>query len=354
MKLKLVKFTDEEKWDDFVLNHPYGWITHLSSWKNIIESCFKNTKGHYYALIDENCIIAGLSIYNVKSWLLGKRLISVPFATFNDPLVSSSTQMDLLLNGITSLADELKIKSMEFRALNSISHIDKSKFDLNKRNSFKQHFLLLDKSLEELKLSFNKRNVRKRIRQSLESNLTIKIADSKADVDAFYKLYLTTKKRLGLPPFPYNFVYRLWEVYSPKNQLDLILAVFNNKIVGGLLFFKFKNRVSAEIIAYEESYKDFYLSQFLYWHAIEIAKNENYEIFDFGKTAVFNEGLMTYKSHWGTELHDVPVYVYPESIKQNNEPRENMLIYKIVKSIGKKLPYSIFRIYGNLFYHHFA
>lgn len=355
MNLKLVEPSDYKKWDVFVINHPYGWVTHLSSWKTILENNFKHVQGYLYALVDHhNDILAGLPIYQVESWFIGKRMVSVPFATICDPLVSDNQQSSLLFDLILKAVGELKINTIEMRALNSTSYLDEVSLDFEKINSFKQHYLILDKSLEELKQSFNKRNVRKRIRQSIKKDLTIRVTKNKADFDKFYHLYLLTKKRLGLPAFPYRFILQLWKLYSPLDQLDLILAEQNKKIVGGLIYFKFRNRVSTEIIAYNETYRNLYLSHFLYWHAIEIAKSEGYEIFDFGKTSIFNEGLMNYKSHWGTKLKDMPVYVYPKSVKFDNEPRENLVTYKIIKSISKKLPTSIFKIYSNLFYHHFA
>ena len=69
-----------EEWDRFVTNHPHGWITHLSEWSLVLEKSFPHMKGHYFTINDhDGDICAALPIYEVNSWLLGKRLVSTPF-----------------------------------------------------------------------------------------------------------------------------------------------------------------------------------------------------------------------------------------------------------------------------------
>lgn len=48
----------------------------------------------YFALLDKSAerIEDGLPVFHVKSLLLGDRLVSIPFATLCDPLVSSKTE----------------------------------------------------------------------------------------------------------------------------------------------------------------------------------------------------------------------------------------------------------------------
>ncbi|HDP98157.1 MAG TPA: GNAT family N-acetyltransferase [bacterium] len=354
--MDLIEINPEQdpRWDQFVSHHQFGWITHLSSWKKVIEKSFRNVRGSYFALVENQNIIAGLPIFIVKRWLLGNELISIPFGTISDPLVSDDHHAKLLLDHASQFAKKQKIEHIQIRAFKAAQYLKNAGAPFEIDDSYKQHFLMLDKSLDELKLSFNRRNVTKRIRQSGNSDLSLRHATTMTDIEQFYELYLTTRKRFGLPPQPLQFIINLWERFTAQNQLDLILAELNDNIIGGLLFFKYKDRINAEIIAYEESYRDLHLSQFLYWHAIMIAKHENYQVFDFGRTSIFNEGLMNYKNRWGTQTHNLPIFHFSLTQNKRQSSRENLFVYNLARSISKKLPAPLFRAYGNFFYHHLA
>ena len=85
------------EWDAFVARHPLGLVYHLSAWTRVLETAFPHIQGRFLVLKDgaDGSIRAGLPVYTVKSWLLGRRVISVPFASFCDPLVSSAAEFDL-------------------------------------------------------------------------------------------------------------------------------------------------------------------------------------------------------------------------------------------------------------------
>ena len=109
MTIKLIDPITDPRWDKFVENHPFGWICHLSGWKQVLEKSFKHMKGYYFALLDNSGNIqAALPIFEVKSWLTGNRLVSIPFATLCDPLISKSEEMAILLEAVLEYSEELK------------------------------------------------------------------------------------------------------------------------------------------------------------------------------------------------------------------------------------------------------
>ena len=53
-------------------------------------------------------------------------------------------------------------------------------------------------------------------------------------------------------------------------------------------------------------------NQALCWTAIRMAIARGCHTFSFGRTAASNEGLRTYKRHWGTKERDLSVLVWGE------------------------------------------
>lgn len=342
----------DSRWDEFVNNHPFGWITHLAGWKSVLEKSFKHIRGHYLTLIDEsnNNIVAALPIFEVKSWLTGKRLVSIPFATISDPLVSNSDQMQMLFDAALEFAGQRKITEIEIRSHRLSPILQNHSFEKNL--DFKQHLISLNGSLEDLLKSFHKKCVQKRIRQSLESNLKLRIAQDERDMWSFYQLHLVIRKRLGLPVQPYQFLRQLWQVFFPLNHLALLLAEYEGKIVGGQIIFKFKDQVSAEFIAYDDHYRDLNLSHFLYWHAIRLAHEQEYKTFDLGRTSAHNDSLMEFKSRWGTEVLDLPIYYHSKKMAAKRKSREDSRTYGMVRTVCQKMPAPVFQAFGNFCYHH--
>ena len=76
----------DHRWDKFVESHPYGWLCHLSGWKKVLEKSFSHMRGYYPVLLNGSEIKAAMPIFQVKSWLTGQRLVSIPFASLCDPL----------------------------------------------------------------------------------------------------------------------------------------------------------------------------------------------------------------------------------------------------------------------------
>ena len=146
---------EDLRWDKFVKAHPFGWITHLSGWKSVLEKSFSHMKGYYFVLLDEskNKIQAALPIFEVRSWITGRRLVSIPYATLCDPLVSTADEMGLLLKMVQKLSEKLKCSHVEVRTMFSSDLIENN--DFGKTDFFKYHYLMVKDHPDKLKKGFH-------------------------------------------------------------------------------------------------------------------------------------------------------------------------------------------------------
>ncbi len=350
-EVTLIDPITDPRWDAFVENHPYGWICHLSGWKQVLEKSFPHMKGHYLALMDEtsNQIKAGMPVFEVKSWLTGKRLVSIPFATLCDPLVSTSDDLLKLLEAAKNLSNDLKTSYIEIRAMNSNSFMEDSGF--YGKYYFKNHYLELNPELNELWKSLHRKAVRQEINRANRNNLSMKIGETESDLIEFYGLYLKTRRRLGLPPHPYQFLKSLWDMFGPTRKVILYLAKFQSRLIAGHIVFRFNGRVSAEFEGWDKEFHKASPNHFLFWEEIKAAHKEGFKIYDFVRTSAGNTGLMAFKGHWGTRVIDLPIFYYPREVL-SNDGRENSLAYKIVSQLCRFAPKSGLRLIGNICYKH--
>jgi hypothetical protein len=52
-KISFIEPESDPRWDEYVAQHPHGWICHLSGWKKVLEKSFTHMKGYYPAIVDE-------------------------------------------------------------------------------------------------------------------------------------------------------------------------------------------------------------------------------------------------------------------------------------------------------------
>lgn len=342
----------DPRWDRFVESHPLGMVYHMSGWKRAVETNFPHIKGHYLALTDGagDAIRAGFPLYEVRSWLTGKRLVSIPFASVCDPLISSSSDFAILFEAALSLSRSLGITRVEIRTYKSQPLVRDAR--LGRSGLYKLHYLPLGQGPEELWRKFHRSCVRQKIQRASSSNLTLKIVENKTDLHAFYRLYVATRKRLCLPPQPRAFLESLWDAFSPENRISVLLGLKDGKPISGLLLFKFQDRVSAEYGVSDQAYWDLSPNHFLFWEAIQSACREGRKVFDFGRTSPWNRELIEFKERWGACSADMVEFSCPCPGPRESVIRENTAPYRMVRGLFQYVPETIFERVGGYCYRH--
>ena len=191
-EIKIIDPCIDQRWDEFIYKHPNSWIVHLSGWKKVLENSFPHMKGYYLALTEgtDTQIKAALPLFEVSSWILGKRLISIPFATICDPLVTSQEEMKKLLDETFNLAKKLGASHLEIRTLKSHPLIQEDFFHCS--CFYKHHYLLLTNNINNIKKSFHRTNVRQRIQRAEKSDICVKPGNSETDLMEFHDLHKRT------------------------------------------------------------------------------------------------------------------------------------------------------------------
>ena len=340
----------DERWDRFVEGHPYGWVSHLSGWKRVMERCFKHIKAHHFAILEDKKVIAGLPVYEVKSWLTGNKLVSIPFATLCDPLISSRDEFHQLFDAVLACMKKSRLSAFELRTLCSPHIVEDDRLGVHRY--YWHHFIRLHSDPEELKKSFHRTCVRQKIRRALHSSLDVKAADSEQDLREFFRLYLMTRRRLELPSQPYEFFRAIWDEFFPLGIANLLLAYHEGKAIAGLFNFKFKDRVSAEFAASDQAYLALSPNHLLFWETIQTACREGFKIFDFGRTNPTNQDLMDFKRRWGSESFELAHFYYPKEVCGRVRKKESSWQYKLAKTAIIKAPENYFELVGKILYRH--
>ena len=340
--------THREEWDSFVDSCEYSWLCHTSSWLGVLVDVWSRLQPFYVTVKDraDGSIRAGLPACLIRSYLGTRCVVSPPFTTLLDPLSNDDSALLHLYQQLPELMTQNKISSIEFKTFKKTESVPSDVFI--RTDKFCHHEIDLTLSEDKLMKSFNRSNVRNRIKKSLKSPLSVTYARTHDELIEFYRLYAITRRRLGLPANPMKYFKAMWVHLQETDQVRLMLVHHEKQLVAGALCFKYGKRISAEALAYDRDFIRMCPNHLLFWSIILDAKEEGLLSFDFGRTPLNNPSLLTFKGRWGTTNSMLPIFSYPGSrVKVSNEVSASM---NLIKGTIRKIPYPLYLRISGLFY----
>jgi CelD/BcsL family acetyltransferase involved in cellulose biosynthesis len=341
----------DDRWKDLVEAHPASSVFQHPSYMEVLARTYKHLEPVGIVLKDEQGrYAAGIPFFLVRSWLTGRRLVSLPFSSYSDPLAGTKEEFQLLLDETLRFSSRNRIRYIEFKLLNGGGFLAENPL-WGPCYDQKTHILELSQGAEALQRRFDRTNVRQKISRAQKSGITVRNSTTEEDLRAFYELLLKARKRLGLPPQFFEFFLNMWRLLAPPGIVHLLCADMQGKPVGFLLYFKFKKTISAEYIATEEDKFPLGVNQILFWSAISQGISEGYEFFDFGKSGINNPGLLSAKGRWGAAERDAPTFYFPGT-KAGSSPKQDRSAYRLMSYLYRTMPAALSETTSRFLYRH--
>jgi lipid II:glycine glycyltransferase (peptidoglycan interpeptide bridge formation enzyme) len=278
----------------------------------------------------------------VKSFLTGKRGVSLPFTDQCPPISNDPVNLEETLNRVIEYGKTAKWKHIDLRGNNDYFN------GKSTSNSFYRHSLNLFQGKEEIFSGFRdstKGNIRKAIREDVD----IRICNSLDSVKEFFRLQCQTRKYHGLPPQPRSFFKRIFEHVVDANKGFVLLALYHNKVIAGGVFFHFGNKAIYKYGASDRNYLNLRPNNLIMWQAIEWFAENGFKQFSFGRTEQGNDGLLQFKRGWGAKEKKLNYYKY--DLKQDCFVSEKPGV-KSSYNLFKMMPLPLLKFTGNILYRH--
>ncbi|MCX8105875.1 MAG: GNAT family N-acetyltransferase [Ignavibacterium album] len=328
----------------FLESTPDSTIYHHPLWLKAIQ----NTFGHktYYLLEynDSGSILSLIPFMKFKSVITGKKIISLPLSTHCDPLIDVNKLTEALKFISESFAD---YKIFDLRTLKNFSE---TLPDYSGSTEYFTHILELKDSLEETFNSFHPTSVRASIRRAEKNNLKIIWGKTLDDLISFYNLKFKLRKRLRLPPIPFEFFKNVWIELSKNNLISLPIVYKDNKPIAAGFVLNFKDKFYLEYTASEKDYLNLYPNHKLFFDVIKKAFNSGAKYVDFGRTATENTSLISFKEKWATEKNLIYHYHFPpEPLLQKSK----IIPKKLIMTVNSFLPEFLLNVEGKIIYRYF-
>lgn len=331
-QVSILKENDHFAYQKFLQENKSALYEHSLEVKDLVTRYFK-FKPVYLVAKEREKIVGALPLFEAKSFVEGKRLVSIPFFPYGGVIGKENRHKKMLLEEAKKMALGSGYKFLQIRQCDELEEELAEGFV--RQAPITDFFLRLKASPEEMFNSLDKR-VRYDIRKAQKNNLQVKLGKNKALLSNFYKVYLHTKKRRGVPAWPYS----LFAEALEKCNTLVGVTYLGKKPIAVAFFFLHRKKIEYGFAG--ANYKYARLSPYyaLLWEAIKYGIGHGYEIFDFGGTTrEINEGnLYAFKKHWCNEKKEIPYYFYAEEEKNIPLLRKSFKLYRLYGKIWGLLP----------------
>lgn len=324
----------ELAWDDYVSRNPAATIYHQYRWKTVIERSFGH-RGHYLACQRDGAIRGVLPLVEMKSWLFGKFLVSVPYFNYGGVLADDELSRDALIKKASELAQEVGSRHLELRQGAQIA--------MNLPDVSAKVAMIVplpsDKAQYSKMLSSRLRN---KIRHAEKHGLECRWGGREL-LDSFYSVFAINMRDLGTPVYPRHWFENV--LLSMGDQARILSIWEGNAPVAATVLFQFRDTVELPWIASTPEARKHYSTALLYWTAITWAIELGFRKVDLGRCTK-DGGTYQFKQQWACE--EIPLHWYYWLAPGVAIPqiRPDNPKYRLAINAWKKLPLSVANTIG--------
>ncbi|MFH1416845.1 MAG: FemAB family XrtA/PEP-CTERM system-associated protein [Planctomycetota bacterium] len=322
-------------WQTFVNRHPEATLFHDLAWKRAVERAF----GHRsrYLIATRNARVVGiLPLFEIKSVLAGRLLVSVPYATYGGMLTDGPESAAALFNKAKGIAARIGARSIEFRSIKAaVRTLD----SVNTHATFRK---MLPRRAADVPGALP-RKARAAARRAGQRH-RLRVEFNTACLPTVWQLYARSMRRLGSVNYPYQFFEELVSALGGRSVVQLVFS--GDRPVAGLLTFLYRDAVLPYFAGLDERAGIYGLNNYLYAESMRWGVEHGYRVYDFGRTRLDNTGSYNFKRSCGFEAQvlEFQTYVMPGRAAPDLAPSSPR--WAAARRVWRSLPLPITRPVG--------
>lgn len=293
-------------WDSFVQAQPTGTPFHSTAWMRALEKSFGYEPRSLVA--ERGGEITGvLPLFFISNWIVGRCLMSTPFADYGGTCAEDQESSDALIEHAKQMARTENVNFLELRH---------RKCELRREFSHRSLYVGFTASLTsdpEAMLKRLPRDTRYMLRKAEKANLELR--SGLEQLPGFYRLFAANWRRLGTPVFSPRWLETLAEEFH--DSIDLKLAYHQGRPVAGVLSLTFRDTLFPHYAGACPDAGRLAVNNFIYWELMKDAAGKGLRRFDFGRSKR-GTGAYQFKSSWNMQVDTLDYQVF--LVRQKDEP----------------------------------
>ncbi|MCS6880716.1 MAG: GNAT family N-acetyltransferase [Oscillochloridaceae bacterium] len=313
----------DHRWQTLVATHT-STLFQSPPWVRVIQQVYSLDVRAHVVVDPAGHPIAGLSYCRIED-LFAPRIVTMPFSDYCDPLVSDRETLNLLLTRILAEGCPFTMRCL-FNAL----PLEDERLTLVNRARW--HGVNLQSDPDTLWSSIDESS-RRAIRKARAEGVRVRVAESRDDLYAFFRLHLRVRKyKYRLLAQPFALFEHLWEEFVARDRGFLMLAEHEGAIIGGVYFLGWGDTIYYKFNASDFDQLKHRPNDLVIWESMCYARERGYAWLDFGLSDWDQEGLVRYKRKFATEERTISFLRYmPEGAASARDAQLRGLINRLTE-----------------------
>ena len=330
---------EQPDWDAKLAARPDFSFFHGAAWSKVLVATYGFTP---LFLETENAL---WPLMEVKSWLTGKRGVSLPFTDNCEPLGADKKSFAEIFSAAVALGKKRGWKHLEGRGGKNL--LDGATASI----SFYGHSVELN--ADEAKMfDAMDGSMRRAIRKAEKEGVTVEISQSEAAMRDFYYLQCLTRKRHGLPPQSLGFFLNIQKFILSQNLGFVAVASHGGRKIAASVYFFLGGRAIYKYGASDFARQDLRGSNLVMWAAMKKLARDGVKSLHLGKTSLAHEGLRRFKLNLGATEEIMDYFKYDFSRSMFVTEKDSVAGWH--NRVFGALPLPAGRLAGRLLYKHWA
>ncbi|MCA1563304.1 MAG: GNAT family N-acetyltransferase [Acidobacteria bacterium] len=295
----------DPRWAELVQRHPRASVFHSSGWLDALQRTYGYTPVVFTTSAPGAELSNGVVFCEVRSWLTGRRLVSLPFSDHCDPLVEDTDQLATLCRYLEGEREKHGWRYIELRPRLSTP----PEYGFSAGEQFCFHLLDIRPDGNMLFRSFHQDSIQRKIRRAERESVAYEAGRSQELLRTFYRLLLLTRRRHQLPPQPLEWFCNLAACLGPA--MTIRIASRSGQPIAGIVTLSHRDTMVYKYGASDAAFHRLGGMHLLFWKAIQEARARGCVALDLGRSDLDNEGLLTFKDRWGAARSAVTYWRNP-------------------------------------------
>jgi len=301
MELKVFECPGQE-WDEFASRYT-DLIFYQSLWSEVLKKGLGGQPLYFY-LKEGGEIVAGLPGVLLNFKIIKILYASIPYGHFIGEGVYYQPFLELL-------EEEFKRRGIGQARLTESPFSESCSLETFIPMAAKCTLLDFNRFAEGKVREGYRSEVRRAVRKAEKSGVFVKRADSREEVETFYRLYLSSMERnRAIAKYPLQWFYGLYEILVQQRRADFLFALKGlDKYVAGVFLVYSPTSVHYLHNGSDEAYLESRPNDLVVDHIIQEGMREGKAVLDFMGSDPDDLSLIRFKEKWGSQSRDIFTYV---------------------------------------------
>jgi len=342
LNISILNPLEHPDWDALLLTADRATFFHTTAWARVLCESY-GYKPFYFTTIEGGKLAGLIPVMEIKSFLTGRRGVSLPFTDICHPIVDTDAIFQALMERLTQHGKSAGWKHIEIKGGGAF--FGKTSPACAEHCT---HILELDSGEDNVQNAFRD-STRRNIRKAYHEGVEVTFLHTAEAMAAFYELHCLTRRRQGIPPQPWRFFEKVYAHVIAAGKGVVLLAAHAGKTVAGAVYFFFRDRALFKFGASDRACPHLRANNLVMWEAIRWFCRNGFRSLHLGRTELEHEGLLQFKRGWGVE--ESRVAYYRLNLRENTFSAKRIGI-RSSYPVFKILPIPVLRLAGSLLYRH--